>query len=483
MVDFVEPVRYCTQEYVLNKEGPRVKSSTGFWTHPSVVPLAAAGEPIAAVVKRAGALVLEAVEQGWKGPPFDMFELANILGLTVIPCESIRDARLVPLPNSRYQIEYNPNQSQGRIRFSIAHEIAHTFFPDCREKVRNRASKRHMVGNDWQLEMLCNIGAAELLMPVGSFPEIGEAEFSIDHLLRLRERFQVSTEAILLRYLKLCHVSCAVFAASSQTSGSDRLSVDYLRPANEWDIPLRSGFRIPEDSVVNECRAIGYTAKADETWDARVGKMHVEAVAVPSYPGADNPRVVGLLLPAKAQSSSSPSVQYLIGDATKPRGRGQKIIAHIVNDATPRWGAGFARVVARRWAAVQDDFIAWTQQDRSRLRLGQHRLFRIEDELSVFHMVAQHGYGKSDRPRIRYHPLGECLGALVAHAQETSSSVHMPRIGCGQAGGNWAIVSELIDDIICRCGVSVTVYDLPSERSGWERPHSDQSLFEDAKAD
>jgi len=460
-----------------------VNSNTRFWTNPSVRPFVTSGDPVSVMVERANALVLDAVEKGWIGPPFDTFELANILGFKILPCESIRDARLVALPNNRYQIEYNPNQSQARIRFSIAHEIAHTFFPDCRERVRNRAAQHQMAGNDWQLEMLCNIGAAELLMPVGSFREIGEAEFSIDHLLRLRERFQVSTEAVLLRYLKLSRIPCAVFAASSQASGSERLLIDYLRSANDWAIPLRGGFNLPDHSIVRECRAIGFTAKGEETWDARVGKMNVESVAIPSYPGADNPRVVGLLSPSKARFSSLPTIQYLIGDATDPRGEGKKIIAHVVNDATPRWGGGFARVGGNCWPAAQEDFIAWTGQDRSHLRLGQNRLFPINADFSVFHMVAQHGYGKSDKPRIRYQYLETCLKTLSEIAQGKSASVHMPRIACGQAGGNWGVVSELIDDILCRRGVRVTIYDLPSERTRWERPDRNRTLFDDVKAD
>lgn len=453
-----------------------------FWTHSSVKTFARTRDPVAAMVDRANGIVLDAVEQGWDGPPFDTFELANILGFAVIPCEVIRDARLVPLPRNRYRIEYNPTQSQARIRFSIAHEIAHTFFPDCRERIRNREARHQMVSDDWQLEMLCNVGAAELLMPLGSFPEIGEAEFSIDHLLRLREHFQVSTEAVLLRFLKLSRFPCAVFAASRQSEKSERLSIDYLR-ANSWSVPLRSGFDLPLESVVNECRAIGYTAKGDESWDASVGKLHVECVAVPSYPSADNPRVVGLLLPQKARSLSLPSIQYLVGDATEPRGDGERIIAHVVNDATPRWGGGFALVIRRRWRAAQADFVEWTEQDRSRLRLGKHRLFSVGDQLSVFHMVAQHGYGPSDRPRIRYHHLETCLRALTATAHEHAASVHMPRIGCGQAGGNWAVVAELIDDILCRNGVEVTVYDLPSERSRWAKPTRQRTLFDVVEAD
>jgi len=29
------------------------------------------------------------------------------------------------------------------------------------------------------------------------------------------------------------------------------------------------------------------------------------------------------------------------------------------------------------------------------------------------------------------------------------------------AGGSWNIVSELIDDVLCRAGINVFVYDLP----------------------
>ena len=37
----------------------------------------------------------------------------------------------------------------------------------------------------------------------------------------------------------------------------------------------------------------------------------------------------------------------------------------------------------------------------------------------------------------------------------------MPRIGTGQAGGDWAIIHEMIDEALVRQGVDVTVYTLP----------------------
>ena len=98
-----------------------------------------------------------------------------------------------------------------------------------------------------------------------------------------------------------------------------------------------------------------------------------------------------------------------------------------------------------------------------RLTLGFTRVTDVQEErgLSVFNMISQHGYGYSRAPRIRYRALEACLKQLAEVALARNSAVHVPRIGCGQAGGNWDIVEELIDDTLCQKGISVTVYDLP----------------------
>jgi len=76
-------------------------------------------------------------------------------------------------------------------------------------------------------------------------------------------------------------------------------------------------------------------------------------------------------------------------------------------------------------------------------------------------MVAQRGFGKSSEPRISYPALEACLRTVQERATATMATVHMPRIGCGLAGGSWDAVSELIDNTLVRNGVAVTVYDLP----------------------
>jgi len=52
----------------------------------------------------------------------------------------------------------------------------------------------------------------------------------------------------------------------------------------------------------------------------------------------------------------------------------------------------------------------------------------------------------------------ECLKQLGFHAHQLSASIHMPRIGCGLAGGKWEKVEPLIRETLP--GTQIFVYDL-----------------------
>lgn len=55
---------------------------------------------------------------------------------------------------------------------------------------------------------------------------------------------------------------------------------------------------------------------------------------------------------------------------------------------------------------------------------------------------------------------GEHVGGLAVEALELEASVHMPRIGCGLAGGRWEKIEPIISDELTSHGIEVTVYDL-----------------------
>ncbi|MCB9840168.1 MAG: ImmA/IrrE family metallo-endopeptidase [Phycisphaeraceae bacterium] len=430
------------------------------WTNPSVRRFAGNRDPVQAIVDRARDLTLRAMDEGWPGPPFDPSELAKWLNLDVIPCADIRDARIVPKPDLGLSIEFNPNRSRGRVRYSIAHEIAHSLFPDCAEAVRNRSDRDEQVGDEWQLEMLCNLAAAEILMPLGTLPDLGKRTLNIDELMDLRREFDVSTEALLLRYIRLTPQSCALIALSRQESGAyaDRYRIDYAVPSSTWTEEIPSGSYSSDGGLVTECTAIGYTAKGTEPWP-KLGSLHTECVGVPPYPGTTFPRVLALVSGDSSVTTSS-TITYLHGDAAEPRGSSPTIIAHVVNDTSGTWGAGFARQLARRYSEAQIDFRRWCASGQNH-SLGQTHFFGDPLHLQIASMVAQRGFGPSKLPRVSYPALEKCLGTVRDAAVSAGASVQMPRIGCGQAGGNWEIVSEVIDNQLARKGVQVIVYDLP----------------------
>lgn len=433
------------------------------WTHPSARAIAGdSADPLAAIVERSQALTFEAFESGWSGPPYDPVALADLLQIPLVPREDIPDARTMPDGAGGYRIEFNPNRPRGRLRYSVAHELAHTLFPDCGERVRNRESAEHRRREDWQLELLCNVGAAEILMPIGSFAALKGESMAIEHLMDLRKQFDVSAEALLLRASRVSGGDGAVFCASRTSDAADApYRLDYLVPARTGFQGHRPGAPIPRESIVANCVAIGFTAKGDEHWSPGIGAVHVECVGIPPYPGHRYPRVVGILQPRDAEDRRAPEVTYVRGDATRPSGKGRHIVAHVVNNRTPNWGAGFARVVRKQWPAVQDDFREWVEGDVERLNLGAFHTSPVDSRITVAHMVCQEGYGPSIRPRVRYAAMRTCLSKLASFALLQKAAVHLPRIGCGQAGGSWEVVEELIEDVLVRKGVRVTVYDLP----------------------
>ncbi len=123
---------------------------------------------MAAIEHRARELSLQAHGGGWEGPPYDPFELADPLGIEIVARQDLDDARLVASAGGP-RIEFNPQRRPARVRFSVAHEIGHFLFDDYGERVRYRDSVKRRE-DDWQLEILCNVAAAEFLMPAGAFP-------------------------------------------------------------------------------------------------------------------------------------------------------------------------------------------------------------------------------------------------------------------------------------------------------------------------
>ena len=432
------------------------------WTNKSVLSFAGNENPVALIQQKARELVLRAIDAGWKGPPFNPLALADLLNIPVEPNADVPDARTIAT-KSGLKIHFNPTQARERVRFSIAHEIAHTLFPDVADEVRHRGGAKH-VPDDWQLEMLCNLAAAEFVMPAGSLPRKEQVP-SIETLMIERRQFDVSAEAFLIRVAKTTDEPLIMFCASPivDDTGLKFYRIDYTVPSKTAPGVRLSGRTVPRNSAVYSCTAIGYTEKSTEEWFSE-GKLGTECVGIPGYPGSRYPRVAGLIRFSDDRASEE-RIRYVHGNVLEPRGNGLKVICQLVNDQARTWGGGVAKSTARMFPDAHKEFSDWIMSIRRAERLGEVHFAEERNSIVIASLVAQEGYGTSSSPRIRYVALEECLDRVAEFASLHSASAHLPRIGSGQSGGSWETVEEILRATLVSEGVPVTVYDLPPKRT------------------
>ncbi|MEV7021153.1 macro domain-containing protein [Kitasatospora sp. NPDC093558] len=155
------------------------------------------------------------------------------------------------------------------------------------------------------------------------------------------------------------------------------------------------------------------------------------------------------------------TITYVRGDATAPQAKGVKVIAHVCNDLGG-WGKGFVLALSKRWPEPETEFRRWhRERAKNDFGLGALQLVQVEPYVWVANMVGQRGIrtGRSSGVPVRYEAIDTALAALAERAAGLGASVHMPRIGCGLAGGRWERVEPLVRARLAERGVPVTVYD------------------------
>lgn len=160
---------------------------------------------------------------------------------------------------------------------------------------------------------------------------------------------------------------------------------------------------------------------------------------------------------------SSMPILYLTGDATRPEGAGLKIIVHVCNDVGG-WGKGFVTAISKRWAEPEKQYRAWYRGGPPQgFALGEVQFVQVSPDIAVANLIGQRGIVTRQRnqssPPVSYEAIRSGLAHVARYAGAHEASVHMPRIGCGLAGGKWEEVEPLIEDELTSKGIDVTVYD------------------------
>ena len=219
----------------------------------SLVSSTGEADPVSAIRQKATRAIDSYVEVFGEpdSMPLDLLALASFLGIKksdALPAFS-PDAELTPDSDGGVEMRVNPDRPETRQRFSIGHEITHTFFPDHSSHVWTRADARYRDlsdPNDY-LEMLCDVGAAELVFPRRWFLEDAKTVDDAAKIVGLAARYKASREATVRRYAELHSERVAAIFFSWKlkptqkglVGRTDQANIFGITPQEEMDDALR----------------------------------------------------------------------------------------------------------------------------------------------------------------------------------------------------------------------------------------------------
>lgn len=294
-----------------------IKAPSGrTWRHPSISVLMdlhpGQRDPAALISRLAREIADTARSLGWSGPPYSLVEVASLRGLKVKGERPLPDDQSAMLLGTK--VFTNKDHALVRQRYSQGHEIIHTLFPDWKNPPF--LSPRGKLDGEAEVEFLCQLGAAELLMPHWCFQgRAAEHVFGLRAGFALANVYAVSPEAALRRLVDFAPGPAAlvIFAMGhrkSQVALNDELILPGLEAAA---VPVPAKLRIqrchvsphlagrgtrfplnkslPDSSIClqalverNDGRAGIH--RALECWDIKhLGRCRVEAVAWPERDG------------------------------------------------------------------------------------------------------------------------------------------------------------------------------------------------------
>ncbi|CAM6003934.1 unnamed protein product [Sphagnum balticum] len=121
----------------------------------------------------------------------------------------------------------------------------------------------------------------------------------------------------------------------------------------------------------------------------------------------------------------------------------EKRIAHGCN-CSGGFGSGFAKAVAARYPSVRESYLH--RYNTRGWKLGEVQLLGLGDGSGreLANCATQQRYGSpTEGPYVSYPAIRQVIKNLV---QSWPSGFAIPKIGAGLAGGNWDIISKIIEE-------------------------------------
>jgi hypothetical protein len=181
-----------------------------------------AASPEDAILTRARRCIQLAQSLGWDGPPFDVEQLASLLGLQVEYTDELPSGQSGAIVNgSPIRILIAASDSRVRRRYTIAHEIAHTLLPEPFSGSES-IGWRYQLDAQSPVEMLCQIAASEFLMPTEAVRSLPNRHSFMELLMEVRNGFDVSHEAAARKVIAMASRPAAGLLLRQMNKPSER---------------------------------------------------------------------------------------------------------------------------------------------------------------------------------------------------------------------------------------------------------------------
>lgn len=125
----------------------------------------------------------------------------------------------------------------------------------------------------------------------------------------------------------------------------------------------------------------------------------------------------------------------------------QKYIAHGVN-CQNKMGSGVAKVLFKEYPEVKHEYHEFCGSNHSSILRDSDFLGRICivfcENRTIINCFTQLFYGYDGKKYVNYDAIYECFRNITLNFPK--ESIAIPKIGAGLAGGNWEVISRIIDD-------------------------------------
>lgn len=122
------------------------------------------------------------------------------------------------------------------------------------------------------------------------------------------------------------------------------------------------------------------------------------------------------------------------------------IIVHGCN-ARGIMGGGLAATIKNTFPRAFEEYYSFIKLTPPEERLGKVVDTLINDDLIICNAITQFDFGRESKVYVNYEAIQKCFIHVFELARMTNLPVHYPLIGAGLANGDWAIISEIIDNI------------------------------------